>query len=284
MAPGMALQHEDKFYMLLPGPPSEMKPMFTNHGRDYFTTKLGFQEKIISRVLRFFGIGESQLETDLQDLIDVQSNPSIAPLASDGEVTIRLTAKHEQETTAIQLLNELEKTIQTRVGQYFYGYDETTLVTELMKKLLDSKLTLSAAESLTGGLFSEQLTSVKGTSLVLKGSIVCYTNEVKQNILKVSKETLKSHGAVSEQCAREMADNIRNLTGSDIGISFTGVAGPEPLENTPVGTVFIGISMKEKPTKVFPLNLAGDRNGIRKRTAKYGCYYIMKVIEGDTAN
>ncbi|AZB43011.1 competence/damage-inducible protein A [Bacillus sp. FJAT-42376] len=282
MAPGMALESDGIIYLLMPGPPSEMRPMFLNYARPYLLERLGVQEKIMSRVLRYFGIGESQLESELEDLIDSQTNPTIAPLAGDGEVTLRLTAKHREATSATQLLNEMEQKINARVGDYFYGYDSTSLLQEVTDALIERKTTIASAESLTGGLFSEQLTTVKGTSSVLMGGIVCYTNAVKENLLKVKQETLRNHGAVSEQCAREMAENIRHLAGSDIGISFTGVAGPEPMEGQPVGTVFIGISSKNE-TEVHKLNLAGSRDGIRKRSVKYGCRFLMKHLEKHTA-
>ncbi|PGT86739.1 MULTISPECIES: competence/damage-inducible protein A [Bacillaceae] len=278
MAPGMAVDIDGMIYMLLPGPPSEMKPMFENYGREYFQTKLGFQDKIISRVLRYFGIGESQLETDIQDIIDGQTNPTIAPLAADGEVTLRLTAKHKDEHIAQKLLDETEKRINDRVGEFFYGYEQTTLVHELNKLLMEKGKTISAAESLTGGMFSEYITSLDGASQIFKGSIVSYTNEVKEQILKVQKRTLEQFGAVSEECAREMAEQIRKLSKSDIGISFTGAAGPQPHEGQPVGTVFIAISMGDQNSNVFKLNLAGSRKGIRVRSVKYGCHYLVKLL------
>lgn len=145
-------------------------------------------------------------------------------------MTLRLTARHQNEAEAVKLINDAEKAINERVGAFFYGYDQTTLAEELLRHLRQRGMTISAAESLTGGLFSDQLTAVKGTSDVFKGTIVCYTNEVKESMLGVSKETLEEHGAVSGQCALEMAEQIRKLTGSDIGISFTGIAGEEPVE------------------------------------------------------
>ncbi|WP_285849076.1 competence/damage-inducible protein A [Metabacillus litoralis] len=278
MAPGMAVDIDGMIYMLLPGPPSEMKPMFENYGKEYFQTKLGFQDKIISRVLRYFGIGESQLETDIHDIIDEQTNPTIAPLAADGEVTLRLTAKHKDEHIAQKLLDQTEKRINDRVGEFFYGYEQTTLVHELNKLLMKKGKTISAAESLTGGMFSEYMTSLDGASQIFKGSIVSYTNEVKEQILKVQKRTLEQFGAVSEECAREMAEQIRKLSKSDIGISFTGAAGPEPHEGQPVGTVFIAISMGDQDSNVYKLNLAGSRKGIRVRSVKYGCHYLVKLL------
>jgi nicotinamide-nucleotide amidase len=279
MAPGMALTIDEITYMLLPGPPKEMQPMFLNYGRPFLMRKLGHHERIESRVLRFFGIGESQLETEIEDLIDRQSNPTIAPLAGDGEVTLRLTAKHHSGSEAQKMLHDIEKTILERVGDYFYGYNEDTIFSKTMEQLIAKNVTIASAESLTGGLFAQQLTAIPGASQTVKGGIVCYTNDIKKRLLHVSEEILQMDGAVSAPCARALAENVRKLCGSDIGISFTGVAGPGSLEGKPVGTVYIGIAINNEPTEVFSLSLAGSREAIRMRTAKYVCYYLLKKLE-----
>jgi nicotinamide-nucleotide amidase len=278
MAPGMFLKKDDLSYMLLPGPPSEMRPMFSKYGIPAILSTLKRKEIIHSRVLRFFGIGEAQLETDLEELIDTQTNPTIAPLAGDGEVTLRLTAKHESKSVAAELLDGVEEKILNVVGDYFYGYDQDSLVEVGMKLLKDKGLTLSCAESLTGGLFQSEITSLPGASAVLKGGVVCYQDEIKKKVLSVREDTLKQHSAVSEQCALELAENVRTLFASDIGISFTGVAGPDDLDGKKAGTVWIGLAIKDRPAKAFLLNLAGGRNGNRKRTAKYGWHYLLKEL------
>jgi nicotinamide-nucleotide amidase len=276
MAPGMIYVGEQNTYMLLPGPPSEMNPMFLIYAQPFFMKKLQLRDKIVSRVLRFFGIGESQLETDIEDLIDSQTNPTIAPLASDGEVTLRITAKHQSVEKAEEMIGETEKRILSRVGDYFYGYDETSLMSELSVLLQDKRLTIAAAESLTGGMFQKELTAIPGAGSLLKGGVVCYTPEVKQHVLHVNPETIIKDGVVSAQCAKELAENVAKIMNSDIGISFTGVAGPEELEGKPVGTVFIGISIKGKPTRVEKLNLAGNRTTNRIRSVKWGCHFLLK--------
>ncbi|MFB6466713.1 competence/damage-inducible protein A [Cytobacillus sp. Hz8] len=279
MAPGMLFEGPSKMYLLLPGPPKELIPMFLTYGKPMLLDKLRTNEKIISRVLRFFGIGESMLETQIEDLIDQQSNPTIAPLAADGEVTLRLTAKAETLEKAKNVIDDTEAKILARVGEYFYGYDDTTLIKELFHLLKAKKWTIACAESLTGGLFQEELTSLPGASNHLKGGIICYTNEVKERILRVRKETLENEGAVSEPCAAQLAENVAHLLDTDIGISFTGVAGPGELEGKPAGTVFVGISMKNAPTIVKRLSLAGSREANRMRTVKYGCYYLINRIK-----
>lgn len=277
MAPGMAVETDGKTYMLFPGPPRELEPMFTDEGKIYLQSRLHKHEQIVSRVLRFFGIGESQLETDILDLIEAQTNPTIAPLAGIGEVTLRLTAKTPTLDEARQLLDSTEMAILERVGDFFYGYGETTLEKEVFK-LLKGKRTIACAESLTGGWFAKTLTDLSGTSSVFKGDIVCYTNEVKENVLHVSASVLENDGAVSEACAKVMAENVRSLLGADIGISFTGVAGPSKSEGKDVGTVYIGIAIGEQPTSVHSLSLAGGRSRIRSQSMKYGYFYLLKHL------
>lgn len=279
MAPGMIVRTKDYVYMLLPGPPKELQPMFLEYGKAVLLNGSTTNARIVSKVLRFFGIGEAALETEIEDLIDGQKNPTIAPLAADGEVTLRLTAKHENSDEARRLLDETEAKILSRVGQFFYGYDSTTLFKELSKNLKERHLTIAVAESLTGGMFHAEITSLAGASEILKGGVVCYATEVKRNVLKVSEPTIKTKGVVSAECARELAVNVRELIGSDIGISFTGVAGPDEQEGKPVGTVYVGISIAGFPAYTKELYLAGTRETIRMRTIKYGAFLLLNLLK-----
>jgi nicotinamide-nucleotide amidase len=278
MAPGMILEKEDHLYILLPGPPSEMKPMFLESVRPYLMKTQG--EPITSRVLRFFGIGESALETELLDLIDNQTNPTLAPLAKEGEVTLRLSAKTSDPAEAQRMLDQLESKITQRVGEFLYGYgDDNTLPQVVFHALQEKGLTLAAAESLTGGAFSEAISAFPGASDIFLGGVVSYTNGVKQNVLNIPKAVLDKEGAVSERCAQLMAENVRQLTGANLGVSFTGVAGPSESEGKPVGTVFIGLA-SEQETIVYPLKLSGSRQAIRQRTIKNGFNIIRKSLAG----
>lgn len=278
MAPGMALSVNGITYMLLPGPPKEMRPMFTKYGTAFLRGAFSLAERIESRVLRFFGIGESALETAVADLIDAQSNPTIAPLAGDGEVTLRLTAKHRDQAEAKRLLDETEAAILARVGRYCYGYNNETLFTKTIERLKERGWTIAAAESLTGGLFLEQLTAIPGASAVVQGGGVCYTNDVKERMLGVPRALLETDGAVSESCARLLAENVRTMCSADVGISFTGVAGPDPLEDHPPGTVYVGVAVRGRDTTVHRLTLSGTRDNIRVRTAKYGCFFLLQML------
>ncbi|PLR84282.1 competence/damage-inducible protein A [Bacillus canaveralius] len=278
MAPGMVLSTKNHTYMLLPGPPKEMEPMFLKYGNAVLLGKAASQKVIASRVLRFFGIGESLLETELEDLIEAQTNPTIAPLASDGECSIRLTASAASFDVAQLLLDEMEEKVLARAGEFFYGYDETSLMKELTKTLKDKGLTIACAESLTGGMFQQELTSYPGAGAILKGGVVCYTNTAKTDVLQVSKETIDKHGAVSRACAGELAENAANIFESDLGISFTGVAGPDESEGKPVGTVYIGISVKGTPAVVEKMQFGGGREANRIRAVKYGCHLLLKLL------
>ena len=188
MAPGMVVSSHGVKFVLLPGPPKEMKPMFKNELMPYLLGELGERESITSRVLRFFDIGESQLETDVLDLIEAQTNPTIAPLASEGEVTLRLTVKHADKAEQLRLLDETEGLIRDRVGQYLYGYEGTSLMEQLFLQLQEKGCTIATAESLTGGQFSGGLTSFSGSSSVYRGGIVSYATDVKENVLGVSND------------------------------------------------------------------------------------------------
>jgi nicotinamide-nucleotide amidase len=278
MAPGMFYTAKSHSYMLLPGPPKEMEPMFLDYGKPVIAKYYKKNETIFSTVLRFFGIGEAQLETEIMDLIDGQTNPTIAPLAADGEVTLRLTAKAKSETEAKLLVQEKEKQIIDRVGEFFYGYDHTSLMDELTIYLKQTGQTIAAAESLTGGLFQSELSSIAGASNVFNGGIVSYSNEVKKDLLNVLPETIEQFGSVSKECAIEMATNIRKMCKSTIGISFTGVAGPDKLEGKERGTVWIGICRENMEPKAYLLQLAGDRKSNRLRSVKYGCFYLLKEM------
>ncbi|WP_210363890.1 competence/damage-inducible protein A [Bacillus sp. REN3] len=275
MAPGMFIATDSHKYMLLPGPPSEMEPMFLKYGQGAITGTIVSGQKIESRVLRFFGIGEAALEAKIEDLIDNQTNPTIAPLAGDGEVTLRLTANAISTQTAKSLIDGVEKEIMSRVGSFFYGYGETSLIRELSKLLAEEGMSISAAESLTGGMFQQELTAMSGASSFFKGGIVCYSNEAKMVLVRVKKETIERFGAVSRECAMELAVNSANLLDADIGISFTGVAGPDRLEGHPPGTVFIGIAVKGQPVHAEKVMVAGTRNAVRTRAVKYGCQLLL---------
>lgn len=278
MAPGMAIEYKGKYLMMLPGPPRELYPMFTTYGLPYLLSLISDQYVVHSKVLRFFGIGESALEEELIDLIDGQSNPTIAPLAKEGEVTIRLTAKAKSITEAEEMIRVIEQEIEERVGEFIYGYDDDLLESVLVRKLTEQNETVAFAESITGGLVSHMVTSVPGSSAILKGSIVCYTNDVKHHLLAVPKDVLAEAGAVSEEAARVLAEEVRLRLGSTYGVSITGEAGPTASEDKPVGLVYIGATDGTQ-TQVKTFRLSGQRTAIQSRAAKHAIFTMLERIK-----
>ncbi|QRG65421.1 competence/damage-inducible protein A [Brevibacillus choshinensis] len=278
MAPGMAVRHDSTTFVLLPGPPSELYPMVERYVMPYLVNLLPERQVFHSRVFRFYGIGESALEEKLIDLIEMQDNPTIAPYAKEFEVTLRVTARAASAVEGEALILPVEKEIRDRVGQYIYGTGEDSslhevLVTELIKR----NETIACAESCTGGTVASLITSVPGSSSAFHGGVVCYTNEVKNQVLGVPAEVLETDGAVSEKTAQLLAENVRAKLGTTYGISVTGVAGPDPSEGKPVGLVYVGIAAEGLPTVVKELRLAGRRQAIVGRAAKFALFYALQM-------
>ncbi|OYD09947.1 competence/damage-inducible protein A [Paludifilum halophilum] len=278
-APGVAVTQDGTTYVLLPGPPTELYPMFEREVRSFLERNRQTEGVLVSKVLRFFGIGESHLVERVEDLLQNQENPTIAPLAKEGEVTLRITAKAADEATALKMIAPVREEILRRVGGYVYGEDDETLETVAIQALLKKQRKLALAESCTGGLIAEWLTSVSGASGAFKGGVVSYTNEAKENLLGVSPSLLEEHGAVSMESALAMAEGAQARFNSDLGLSVTGVAGPDPSEGKPVGTVFIGLAQKGAPTRAFNLSLAGSRQKIRIRAAKFALYILQERLK-----
>lgn len=278
MAPGMAICHDSTTFVLLPGPPSELYPMVERSVMPYLIDLLPEKRVFHSHVLRFYGIGESALEERLLDLIEKQDNPTIAPYAKEFEVTLRLTARAATIEEGEALIFPVEKEIRERVGQYIYGMGEDSSLHEvLVTELARRGETIACAESCTGGTAASLITSVPGSSAVFNGGIVCYTNEVKNQVLGVPEEVLNTDGAVSEKTAQLLAENVRAKLRSTYGISVTGVAGPDPSEGKPVGLVYVGIAVEGMPTVVKELRLAGSRRAIVGRAAKFALFYALQM-------
>lgn len=282
MAPGMLYKTDSHLYMLLPGPPKEMEPMFQFEGKPKLAKILNKEDVILSHVLRFYGIGEAELEDRLQDLLDKQTNPTIAPLASDGEVTLRITAKTNTEAEAWELINGTKAQILDQVGEYLYGYDDDSLASKAVELLKEQGKTISAAESLTAGLFQSELASVAGASAVLAGGVITYNEEMKIAHLGLDPALLKEYGVVSEQTALAMAEAVRGKFNTDVSVSLTGAAGPDAHGDQPAGTVWIGISTEEETT-AYRLQLSGMRNTNRLRAVKLALSYVIHTLTDGNA-
>lgn len=277
MAPGMILRHKGITWIFLPGVPREMKTIVNEHILPYIRAEIG-EQVIRSKVLRFIGISESALENQLHDLLRQQTNPSMALLATATGLTLRLTAKADSESLAKGLLAEAKLEVLSVVGSYCYGEGHESIFEHVFHLLKEHKLKIGAAESLTGGKFADRLIEIPGSSEVLLGSVVCYDSTIKQSIVGVRKETIERAGTVSQECATELAINIRNLMNADIGISFTGVAGPDSVEGKKVGTVWIGIVKDDDQVIAEEFHFTGTRETIRNQAVLKGYELLFKTL------
>ena len=267
-----------KSYLLLPGPPKELKPMFRQVARPILKQQFPEANQLYSRVLRFYGIGESRLVTDLADLIATQENPTLAPYAKENEVTLRLTVKTTDESLAKTLLDELEQKIQLRVGQYFYGYgEENTLVKVVVELLKEKGQRVTAAESLTAGAFQRSLGELPGVSSVFPGGFVTYSAQTKIDFLQIDPALIAEHGTVSQACVEAMASQSLKLAKTDYALAFTGVAGPDELEGQAVGSFWIGLATKDEVTSQF-YRVAGQREKIQSRAVMAGFDLLRKEL------
>ena len=278
MAPGMLLSTDSHSYMLLPGPPKEMEPMFQFEAKPLLPQLLLDENVIMSHVIRFYGIGEAELETEVQDLLENQTNPTLAPLASDGEVTLRLTSKSNSEEEAWKKIEMLQAEILNRVGKFVYGYNNDSLPSKLREILIENSLTISAAESMTAGLFQSELAAVPGMGEALVGGMITYTEDVKINQLGVDADIIEKYSVVSSQCAEQMALRVKEKFQTDIGVGITGAAGPDCHGGQPAGTIWIGIALGDTKPVTYKLNLSGLRNTNRIRTVKFTIYYLIRLL------
>ncbi|MEJ6951636.1 competence/damage-inducible protein A [Natronospora cellulosivora (SeqCode)] len=275
-APGILLEHKGKIIVSLPGVPREMKDIFNNELIPKVLSKN--KEKIKSRVLNFFNIGESSLEEKIKDILDQQSNPSMALYAGEGEVRIRLTAKAKSEKKIEELLNNTENIIREQVDEFIYGVDEKNIASALSSLLSKSNYKLAVAESCTGGLVGNRITDFSGSSDYFLGGFIVYSNQAKINQLNVSKDVIEKYGAVSPETAGEMAENIREIMKADIGISLTGIAGPGGgSKEKPVGLVYLALSY-ENNTEIYKLNLTGNRKRNKWMSSQFALYYLYNYL------
>ncbi len=266
-AMGAMLELDGVLVATLPGVPGEMRRMFKDTLEPLIRERS--EGAIVSRTLWFTGIGESALAEQVQDLLDA-SDPTVAPLAGQGKVRLRITTRANTLKEAEKKINPVADDILARLGDYYFGEDDETLESALGKLLTERGATLALAESCTGGLLAKRLTDGAGASAYFVEGLVTYSNESKEQLLGVPNDLLVKHGAVSEPVAGAMAEGVRKVAGTDYGLSVTGVAGPDGgSEEKPVGLVFVGIS-DEEGTEVERLDLSAwrrSREAIRERSA-----------------
>ena len=271
-APGIIIEENNKRIILLPGPPREMRDMFEKSVKPYlekFSSK-----QFISKYVRFYGIGESLLETKIKDIMDNQTNPTLALYAKTGEVLLRITVSGDDKAECEDLIRKQLDEIEKRVGEYIYlvgdediSSTQTEMNTVVANLLIENKFTISIAESLTGGKISSMLVEKSGISEALLEGVVCYSNKSKINTLGVREETLEKFGAVSEEVAKEMVLGVAKRLGADFAVATTGIAGPNSDgSGKPVGLVYIGI-YAQGDISVKECLFTGDRELIRYRTS-----------------
>lgn len=242
-APGMAIEKDGVNILVLPGPPRELKPMFQNCAVPYL---MQFSDRIIvSHNIRTFGIGESSMAERVNDLFDAQ-NPTVAPYAKDGEALLRVTAMAKTKEDAESLCEPIIEEIKKRLDAYVYGVDYNCIEEAVVGMLKEHHLKVATAESCTGGLIAKRITDVPGASEVFECGIISYANAIKHKVLGVSEDNLNKYGAVSEPVAKQMAQGALKVSGADIAVSVTGIAGPDSdSTGKPVGLVYIGLADKK---------------------------------------
>lgn len=279
MAPGMIVVHEGTTWVFVPGVPKEMKHMIQNYVTPHLLARIDHKMVIRSMVLKFIGIGESQLEHELYDMIKSQHNPTIAPLAQSDGLIIRLTAKDKTIEAAERRLEKTSQAIKERVGSYLYGMDNDVIEEKVCQLLREQEKRVAAAESLTGGMFTQQIIGVEGATEVCPGSMITYDAKMKQDLLHISPEIINTHGVVSSECAIAMAKNVRDVFQSQLGIGFTGVAGPHSLEGEEVGTVYISIYESPDHFIVRKFKFQGNREEVRRRTTLKGFELLFNFLK-----
>lgn len=276
-APGLVVEKDGKTAILLPGPPGELYPMVEKQLCPYLQNKNS--DVILSQMIKICGYGESKVEEMILDLIDKQTNPTLATYAKLKEVHLRVTARAASEEEAKKLLKPVVKEIKKRFGDAVYTTDENETLQDAVVKLLKKhELTVTTAESCTGGLLAGTLVSVPGVSDVFKEGFVTYSNKAKRRHLDVSKSTLRKYGAVSAQTAKEMAKGGVFATDADVCVAITGLAGPDgATPEKPVGLVYIACYMNDK-VQVEEFHFKGDRQKIREQSVVQALDLLRRSI------
>lgn len=275
-APGVIIEENDKIMIILPGPPKEMKPMFEECVKPYLQKKA--DSILVSKMIKILGVGESSVVEEIKDLMDNQTNPTIAPYAKDVGVVLRVTAKAESEREALKLIEPVEEEIKNRLGDNVYATEDISIEEVVAKLLIEKKLTISTAESCTGGMIASTLINYPGISEVFLEGAVTYSNEAKHNRLGVKNETLDKYGAVSAETAGEMAIGIAKTAGTDVSIVTTGIAGPGGgTEKKPVGLVYIGVCVGGNVT-VQKHIFKGNRARVRLQATVTGLDMLRRIL------
>lgn len=278
IAPGVMTEGAGTVYFLLPGPPAEMKAVFSESVVPILHQCFGSQGVVLSHRYGIYEMRELELEAALEDLFKSQSNPTIASLIKNGYIELRLTAKGKTKEDATALLAPWDAIVQARLGTHVGRNLDTSVLELVAQSLVAQQATVSTAESCTGGLVGKYLTELPGSSAYMRGGVISYDNEIKHQVLGVQAEDLATYGAVSETVAQQMAEGTRRLMATTYGISTTGIAGPGGATPTkPVGLVYIGVA-GPKGTKVYKNIFLGDRQSIRESTVEKALFYLYTYM------
>lgn len=278
-APGLICQTpEGRRVYVVPGVPSEMREMVGGTILPELA-ELGGPSALVSRVLRVTGVAEAKVAEILDDLFRASTNPTVAYLASSGEVKVRLTAKASSGGEADDLIRPVAEEVARRLGAHVFTTNDEELEAVVGRWLKARRLSVATAESLTGGSLGVRLSRAPGSSAYFKGSAVCYTADAKQAVLGVSKETIEGPGVVSEECAREMASGARRIFGADLAVALTGVAGPDEHDGKPVGTICVALR-GEGAEESRSFRAPGDREMVRRWAEQAGLDLLRRHLEG----
>jgi len=276
-APGIFVSEGEKTVILLPGPPLELKSMFTDSVMPKLQQKCG--QVFYSQTVKIVGPGESSVETQILDMLNTQENPTIAPYAKTGEVHLRVTARAKDEKEAREKTAPVVEELYRRFGNAVYTTDaDETLEMALTKLLIKKKYTMTTAESCTGGMIAARMVNAPGVSAVLKSGFITYANEAKEELLGVSHDTLEKFGAVSRETAEEMAEGAVKAAHTDVAVAVTGIAGPDGgTKEKPVGLVYIGVNVRGN-VEVREYHFSGSRQKIRESVTAAALTFLREKL------
>jgi nicotinamide-nucleotide amidase len=271
---------DDAWVFALPGVPEEMLAMLESDVLPFLRSEAAGEEGVlVSRLIRTWGGTESQVAEVLADLFEDAVNPTLAFLASGGEIKVRLTARASTDEEAGSLLQPVEQEVRRRLGPEVFGVDEETVERIVLRLAGERNRSLATAESATGGMIAQRLTASPGASAVFRGSIVAYSIEAKERLLGVPAEVIETRGVVSEQTALAMAEGGAARLGADLCVAVTGAAGPEPLEQPP-GTMVAAVFAPDR-AQARSFRLAGDRERVRVYTATAALHLLRLALQGE---
>ena len=278
-APGCAFQAEGKTVMMMPGPPVECVPMFRTCGLPYLRALS--DEEIISHSVRIFGIGESRVDDMFADEMNAMTNPTMAPYAKECDCLLQITAKAASEAEAESMMEPVIAHVKERLGDYVYGMDVDCLEEAVFPLLKEKGMTFATAESCTGGEIAKRFTDIPGASSVFLGGVVVYTNDVKARLLGLDPSMIEEKGAVSYEVAKDLAEHVRTLTGADIGIGVTGLAGPDGDGVHEVGTVFVSMAVEDRTyVRHLTLGPTRTRSFIRRMSGNHAYDMMRRWLTG----